>query len=262
MLPHSLLFNYLWIAPALLQLLLAALLIHQRWYKDYPWFFSHALFVGTTDLILWYLLRATWIDNASYLIADSTQTVCIAILRFGVIYEIYRGVLKRYPALESTADLLFRSGSIALVVIAVGIAVYAGPAPYGLRLLTGFDIVRRTVQIIQCGLLLLLLCFARYLRLPWRDYSFGIAVGLGINSSVRLLDAAIRTQVDHYPLLPRPDQPIAVLLNLVTMSIYHVCVLLWIGYLFLPEPALSGVERIRSSDLQSWNDELERLVQR
>jgi hypothetical protein len=262
MLPHSLLFNYLWIAPALLQLLLAGLLIRKQLYKEFPWFFAHALFVGTTDLMLYYFLRASWADNTFYVIADSTQMVCLAILRFGVIYEIYRSVLKRYPALESTGDSLFRIGTAVLVVLGVGIALYTGPIPYGSGWASGFETVRRTVQIVQCGLLLLLLWFARYLRLSWRNYSFGIAVGLGINASVRLLEAAIRTQVFRYPLPQETYQHIVVRLNLITMSIYHVCLLLWIGYLFLPEPALQGLERIHSSDLQLWNDELERLVER
>jgi hypothetical protein len=262
MLPHSLLFNYLWIAPALLQLILAALLIYKGWHKDFPWFFSHALFVGTTDLVLYYFLRASWIDNNSYLIADSTQIVCLAILRFGIIYEIYSNVSKRYPALESTGNSLFRIGTIVLVILGVGIALYAGPVPYGPGWSSGFDIVRSTVNIVQCGLLLLLLWFARYLKLSWRNYSFGVAVGMGINSSVRLLEAAIRTQMFRYLLPAETYQHIVVWLNFVTMSVYHVCVLVWVGYLFLPQPALQACERIRSSDLQSWDDELERLVQR
>jgi hypothetical protein len=57
-------------------------------------------------------------------------------------------------------------------------------------------------------------------------------------------------------------KPLGVALNFFTMSIYHLCVLLWLGYLFVPEPAVQHIEVLPSSDLESWNDELERLLQR
>ena len=261
MLDHSLVFDYFWAAPAFLQLLLAALLYRHKLQLQYPWFFAHAVFVGVTDLLLFYFYKAKWVDNTLYSYSDSTQVLCLAILRFGVIYEIFTSVSKAYPTLKNVGDALFRWGTVVLVLLAVAFAFFTGASPFGARIIMAFHLIRRTVNVVQCGLLLTLLLLASYLKLSWRSYSFGIAVGMGINSAVRLLEATVRTQIAHYTLTPS-QEAVGVVLNFATMAVYHLCVLLWIGYLFLPQPQAQRVEVIQPTDLESWNAELERLVQR
>ncbi len=46
--------------------------------------------------------------------------------------------------------------------------------------------LQRSVRVVQCGLMLFLLVFSRYLGTNWRQKSFGIALGFGAFASVEL----------------------------------------------------------------------------
>jgi len=47
-----------------------------------------------------------------------------------------------------------------------------------------------------------------------------------------------------------------------TMGVYHVCVLVWLAYLWLPEKVTQfALKAVPEHDLESWNKELQRLIQ-
>ena len=46
------------------------------------------------------------------------------------------------------------------------------------------------------------------------------------------------------------------------MGVYHVCVLIWLAYLWLPERVSQfAVKSVPEHDLETWNEELQRLIQ-
>jgi hypothetical protein len=111
----------------------------------------------------------------------------------------------------------------------------------------------RTVTILQCGLLLFLFLLSNYLTLPWRSRVFGIALGLGIYASITLAVSAVRFYSGTSNTL---------LFDLIVMGAYHACVVVWIYYLAVPERVPQIDAKVWANhDLETWNQELERLLQ-
>jgi hypothetical protein len=176
--------------------------------------------------------------------------VCI-VLRFAIIREVFFHVFHAYPGLADMGPAIFQGALLILMLAGVAMAVSA-PGNGLNPLLSGIHVLDRTVGLMQCGLLALLAAFSSYFRLSWRSHVLGIAVGLGIFSSVDLATAAIRVATGvaaaNY------------VFDFVTMATYHCCVLIWLGYLLLPEPSRHVVKDLPENNLEEWNTELQRLL--
>lgn len=105
---------------------------------------------------------------------------------------------------------------------------------------------------VQCGLLICLLLFSRFLGLSWRRPAFGIALGLGILTSVDLATSAIRVEFT--------SDGTRDFLNLLIAVASLVCVSIWIGYLRAPELEPTSVAVVPHDEVETWNRELQRLV--
>ena len=105
----------------------------------------------------------------------------------------------------------------------------------------------------QLGLFLFL--FASHFHLRWRSPVFGITLGFGIVASVYLAYWALMAGW----LFGQKSY----LLDFLNMATYHICVLIWWYYLLVPQKsaAVSAVV-LPEHNLDIWNRELERLLQR
>jgi hypothetical protein len=172
-------------------------------------------------------------------------------LRFAIIHEIFAQVFRPYPGLKELSRLLLLWGSVVLVLVAVGVAAYA-PGDTTPPILAGIHVVDRAVGLVQSGLLVFLFLFASYFRLSWKSYVYGIAVGMGMFASVDLATSAIRVASG-------PGDG-SFVLSFITMATYHVCVLIWLAYLLVPESARRAVGELPAHDLEEWNAALQRLL--
>jgi hypothetical protein len=103
---------------------------------------------------------------------------------------------------------------------------------------------QRCVRIIQVGMVLFLLFFARYLGVSRRQHSFGIALGFGTFAVVELTLIASWTG-NHLG---------NTAMNLINMGAYNATLLIWLGYTLAKSPA-----RDASSTLlrpQRWEQSL------
>src|SRR5208337_2007821 len=111
---------------------------------------------------------------------------------------------------------------------------------------------------VQCGLLLSLLLFSRFLGASWRRPAFGITFGLGILTSVDLAIRAVRAEFSSDVWMQYS--------NLLITGTYLVCVSIWAGYLLAPEvdPAsLALVPHgavIPHDEVETWNRELQQFL--
>jgi hypothetical protein len=89
--------------------------------------------------------------------------------------------------------------------------------------------LQSSVRVVQCGLVLFLLVFSRYLGTNWRQKSFGIALGFAAFACVELslvaLNASTGTVVNR------------VLASFINMTAYNITILVWVGYMLLKSPA-------------------------
>jgi hypothetical protein len=103
---------------------------------------------------------------------------------------------------------------------------------------------QRCVRIIQVGMVLFLLFFARYLGVSRKQHSFGIALGFGSFAVVELALLASWAG-DHMG---------NVALNLINMSAYNAALLIWLGYTLAKSPAREAASSLLRP--QRWEQSL------
>lgn len=243
------LYYYLWVAPHVLLLLVAWMMLRRQIHKEYPLFFTYVLY-EFAQFCVFFTLAFLSLSGEQYanwwLLGAGISTA----VRFGVIHEVYESVFRTYPALAQLGRVLFRWATVVLLLIAIAAAVLK-TGDGASRIVSAIYFSGRTVSIVQGGLLVLLFIFSRYFGLSWRSFVFGTALGLGIFASVDLAISAFNSQTGSRYIYAA---------QLFSMATYHFSVGTWIYYLLQREP----VRKMKSpppTDLQDWNNELERLLQ-
>jgi hypothetical protein len=248
MYPHSFLWHYLWIAPHALQIVIAIIMIRRKLFREFPMFLTYTIFQVVLEGILFVLDHSPAVSGYQYWDVYWAGLVVSIALRFAVISEIFSQVFSNYPGLKQLSRVLFRWASAVLLLVAIVVAVHA-PYDGSLSFLSLIHVVDRAVGLMQSSLLLLLIGFSSYFGLSWRSFTYGIAIGLAIFSTVDLATEAIRTEfVAGY------------IFDLVTMATYHCCVMIWLVYLLVPETARRTVKEPPENHLEQWNAELQRLL--
>jgi hypothetical protein len=244
-------FMYLWIAPAVIQAGLAAMMINRKLARRFPAFFVYTVYEVVQCAVLVTLDLMDSVSRDQYANAYMAGGVISSALRFAVVYEIFKEVFSNYPALQEFGGVLFRWATALLMIVAVLMVAYTSGNEIN-RLTIAFIIVDRTVHIIQCGLLVLLVLLARFLSFSWTSYVMGITLGFGFFSSIELGISALRAQYGLYFAWRT--------LPVVTAGAYHAAVVLWVVTLLLPEYNSRRTSPAPMEELQHWNDALERVL--
>jgi hypothetical protein len=251
MVTHSTLWHSLWLAPIILQTLLAVVMIQRKLHREFPAYFGYTIFNVIGNTVLFWFDHADWVTVQQYKYAEWAHEIGCIVLRFAVIQEIFWVMFRAYPALKRIGTILFRWAAALLLLVAVVVSAYGNSEDIP-AIVQGLAIMDRAVAVVQCGLLAFLFLFASYFRLSWRNFVFGVALGLGIFSSVQLATAALRTGQGAG----------SGLFDLFVMGTYNFCVLIWVIYVYAPERQLVPAVTIPKHDLSTWNYELQRLLQR
>jgi hypothetical protein len=248
---HSTLWHFLWLAPIVLQCLLAVVMIRRKLHREFPAYLTYTIFNFFFSGLLFWFDHADWVSVEQYKYTEWIDEVGCIVLRFAVIQEIFAVMFRSYPALKRLGLLMFRCAAAALLLIALVVSAY-GNASGIPPIVQGLAILDRSVAVVQCGLLAFLFVFASYFGLSWRNFVFGIALGLGIFSSVQLATSALRA-----------GQGVGSgAFDVFVMGSYNLCVLIWVAYLFVPERQVAPVSALPEHDLNTWTYELQRLLQR
>jgi hypothetical protein len=243
---------YLIVAPHILLGGVLLCLFRRKLYRTFPVFLIYVASELIQFSILFTMILLPSTSGREYGITYSASSAVSTALRFGVIYEIFLHLFRNYPILSRLGKPMLRWATTGLLLAALTLAVYTGGNRFN-QVMYLLNVLDRTASILQCGLLIALLSFAAYLGISLRSHVFGIALGLGIFASVELTNAAIRTHL---------GQAYSAYLDYLTMATYHICVLIWIWYLWAPEkiPAKS-VQQLPEHNLETWNQELQRFIQ-
>lgn len=251
MYPHSFLWHYLWVAPHIYTIVVVWLILRKHLAREFPFFLTYCVLQVVEQPILFVLDHDARVSADSYWIAHSCLLVPQIALRFAVICELFSQMFDPYPSLQELGRRLLKWVAVILIMAA---ALFSGlnPGEQGDFLLSGIPILNRAIGLIQSGLLMVLFLSASSLRLSWRSYTFGIAVGLGLYASVDLVIEAVRIWIGigagTYAL------------DFVTMIAYHFSVLIWIACMLAPEPVRVSPAELPETNMAQWNAELQRLL--
>ena len=251
---HSLLWHYLWVAPHLLLLLLAALLWRRKFHRHYPVFLIFAVATATGSLAVYAADEIPSVSGTTFWYVAWINLLVEALVTFALIGEIFGSVFGLYPSLAKLGKSLITGVGVVLVVLAT-LAAADTPKDNINLIVSGAHILEQTIYLIECGLILFLFVFAAYFKLGWSRSAFGITLGLGVSASVHLATWALMAN-GKFPAQYR------IFLDFLNMAAYHVSVLIWFYYLLVPEKNISGPEDPPppAHDLEIWNQELERLL--
>ncbi len=260
MTPYLVLYYYLWVAPHVLQGILAFVMVRRGLHRQFPMFFLYTGFEVLQCGVLLAVSQFVSDFGAVYFQVFAVGLAVSTAIRFGVIHELFRHFFRRYPALSGPGRFLFRGATVLLLLIAVGLAISApGSGVDQISRATAYRSLEgttfaldRAVTILQCGLLISLFLFSRYFGLSWRSNAFGVALGLGVFASLELATSAMRI---YFPSVAR-------VFDISNMVTYHFCVLIWMVYLMAPEREPNyTLQALPEHDLEIWNRELQRLLQ-
>src|SRR6266436_9389282 len=218
---------YLWCAQPLLQSAVALVLWRRKLQKQFPVFFTYVL-AQIGIFVLTFPLRSA--DNYEWFFYAYWMGAALsALLSFRVIHEIFLHVFVPYDTLKDLGTVLFKWTGVVMVLVSVvvafsnstkGDAGVAGTDVWGLTITLAVTSLQRSVRLVQCGLILFLLLFARFLGVSKRQQSFGLALGFGLFASVELILIALNSGgllgIAH--------------ISLINTTMYDLAIVVWLTY--------------------------------
>lgn len=237
----TILYYVLWFAHPVLQLSIAALMLHRKQYRKFKFFFGYLVTQLVTFAALFpsFLHRQNEIALYLYWCCEALSAAC----GFGVIYEVFVDVFRSFHTLRDLGTVLFKWAGLVMLLVAGVVSVSTNSSqmpPWMQAIITA----QRCVRIIQVGMILFLLFFARYLGVSRRQQSFGIALGFGSFAVVEL--ALLASVVGNH--LGNPW------ISIVNMTAYNISLGLWFGYLAAKSPARDAASTLLQT--QRWEHSL------
>ena len=252
--PHSILWNYLWVAPNVLLFVLGWLLWRRGLAGQIRAFLAFALLSSLANLCAYFADVSPWFSAMTYWWIAWSCLLLESLLKFLVIGEVFSRILSPYPSISRLGRSLISGFGALLVFVAALIAAFS-KGDGAAHIISGFRLLEQTVFIVELGLIVFLFLFAAYFRLSLDRFSFGISLGLGISACWYLATWAVSTNGD-------PSSYTRTMLDFLDMAAYHATVLLWGYYLLVPSKvAARSAPRLPENNLALWNRELERLIQ-
>jgi hypothetical protein len=165
------------------------------------------------------------------------------VLGFMVIHEIFLDIFRPYHTLKDLGSVLFRWAALVMLLMACVVAASSPPSEQG-PLVQAILTVQRCVRVVQCGLILFLLVFSKYLGVSWRQPSFGISLGFGVFAGAELAMLALNTS----------GHASQITVNFVDLLSYNLAIATWSIYASLKSPARENRATLLMS--QRWEQSL------
>jgi len=176
-----------WFAGPTLQITLLACMVHRKLHTVFPRFFSYIVFQVLKTGLLFVAYRYY---AEGYFDAYWTGNAISVVLAIFVMDEILHTLFKEHGGAQNLGSVIFRWSCGLLLVLAIvnALCTREGASDQVVAVVLAFD---RSVRVMQCGLVCLLLLLCRFLRHCWRQRVFGIALGFGIFASIELILVSI-----------------------------------------------------------------------
>ena len=220
----KILYYGLWMAHPLLQLGIAALMMRRGLHRKFMFFFGYLL----TQVLYFAVLFPSYMygHNVACFYLYWISGAFSAAFGFGVIHEVFVDVFRAFHTLRDLGTVLFKWAGLVTLLVAGVVSVSTSSSeiePWMQAITT----TQRCVRMVQVGMVLFLLFFARYLGVSRRQHSFGIALGFGSFAVVEL--GLIASWVGNH----LTDSTWMAVVN---MAGYNASLIVWLGYVALKNP--------------------------
>src|SRR5580700_8701109 len=212
----TILYYALWLAQPVLQTVIAVAMLRRGQHREFKYFFAYVVMQIVTFAVVFTTYRYF---PSGVFYASWTSTAISVALGFKVIHEAFLDVFRPFHTLRDLGTVLFKWAGLVMLLVARVVSVSTNSSdtvPWVQAITTA----QRCVRIIQVGMVLFLLFFARYLGVSRRQHSFGIALGFGTFAVVELTLIASWAG-DHLSSLG---------VNLINMGAYDAALFIWLGY--------------------------------
>jgi hypothetical protein len=207
---------------------------------------AYSLFNLVESTVLYVLLSHKGVYLYAYVVGE---TIAVG-LGLAVVYEILSHLLALYPGLRGVARL-----SLCGVVLVLGLlaaAVLSSHAPIGKNgVVQAVLLVEEAARVFEVGLIAFLFVFYSLFGLHWRQSVFGITLGLGIYTVVKLVAL---TAIPHLSLEG------ARVVTMIHMLGFNCSMLIWLGYTLAPERIITTAEMPQRAQLEQWNQAIMELI--
>ena len=236
-----------WIGSIVLQVLLAMVVLTKRTWRSYPAFSAYVFFSVFEAAVI------SVVPHRGMGYFD-TFWACEAIgivLGLAVVREIFTNLFSPHPALRKLATVTFRVAVVALLVLACAVIYAESGNARGIA--SGVLLAEEAARIVELGLIMFLFLSSSAFGLHWRQNEFGIALGLGTCAAVELFNVTLMNHV---------SQEAAQIFSLVRSFSFNLSLVIWLGYLLVPERATSSAEIPKQDQLEQWNQAVTELINR
>jgi hypothetical protein len=239
---------YFWVAPHLLLLVVAVLMLRRRLHKSFPFFFLYLLFEFLKFVAL-FTLHWLKIPPLVYIKVDVLDRAVSIALHFGILRELFFAPVINGVLLHRNISRLLNWVTAVMIVLA---SVFIGATYYGSLNypIPNAYVVVEALNTSQCGLLVLVFLWHAFLGVRMSPMAFGISVGMGMAFG---LEPFILLFKNHVP------RPMFRLVDIFQMGVFHIAVLIWIYYTQVKESGPVPPE-VNQSQWLEQAAKLERMV--
>jgi hypothetical protein len=243
---------YLWVAPHLLLAGYLVWLLRRRLQSQLPIFFVYVVFELVQFLALFTVFLHSPFPVAVYQWVLVFGNGIDAMLKLAVVYELADELLLSRSSLAFVLRPILRGAlAVLLLAAAVGSGTFWGISVQGVTNI--FEVLDFSSSLILAGMLLALFILARALRISWRSWVAGVALGFGVYACIDLGSAALRAGFGTRTFMA---------VDITDMAAFHVCVVIWLITLFLSNRKPAFVDAtLNLSDLEPWDREMQKMVQ-
>jgi hypothetical protein len=168
------------------------------------------------------------------------------LVAFAVLFEVFISMLKPFSALIDLGRMLF-AWAAGFLLLASALTAIATNGHSVDKICGAIALFERSVQLMQCGLLLLFVLFQSKLGLSWRSRGMCVALGLGIFAAVDLMSEVVRNK---YPGMSAGTE-------IANACFYVLNWGFWAIAFLIPEPEISSAQDSpKRLILQRWNEAL------
>jgi hypothetical protein len=239
--------NEIMIASIVLQVLLAMVVLTKRTWRSYPAFSAYVFFSVFETAFITTLRHRGMGSFYSFWACEAIGIV----LGLAVVKEIFTNLFAPHPALRKLATVTFRVAVVALIVLAC--TVFYAESGNARGMANGIMLAEEAARIVELGLIMFLFLSSSAFGLHWRQNEFGIALGLGTCAAVELFNVTLMTHV---------SREAAQIFSLVRGCSFNLSLVIWLGYLLVPERITSSAEIPRQEQMEQWNQAVMELISR